>query len=173
MDFMGRIPPLTRDETMKPIHCRRLGLIVALGLGLSPLLFAPAAPPEIKTQFYTGKVVPMAAMLEKFGARLDAEAAPQWLALVADDGKVYPLIKDAGSRMFYQDPTLLNRPMRLTGRLFSDTRLLQVFQVHSLIKGELHAVYYWCDICAIKRFEKLQCECCGGPMELRESAVKP
>lgn len=157
---------------MQPIHFLRLGLMIALGLGLSPLLLAPAAPPEIKTQTFTGKVVPMAAMLEKFGAKLDVEAAPQWLALVADDGKVYPLIKDAGARMFFKDASLLNRPMRLTGRLFGDTRLLQVFQVHSLVKGEVHEVYYWCDICAIKRFEKMQCECCGGPMELREPAVK-
>ena len=157
---------------MKSLMLPRMGLLIALALGLSPLLRSPAAPPEIKTQTYTGKVVPMAAMLEKFGAKLDVEAAPQWLALVADDGKVYPLIKDAGSRMFYKDPTLLNRPMQLTGRLFGNTRLLQVFQVHSLIKGELHEVYYWCDICAIKRFEKMQCECCGGPMELREPAVK-
>jgi hypothetical protein len=159
---------------MNPAILRRLGVAVALVGALFPVVFSSggAAPPEVKTKVYTGKVVPMAPLLEKFGARLDADAAPQWLALAADDGKVYPLIRDAGSRMFYKDARLLNRPMRLTGRLFGDTQLLQVLQVHSLIKGELHEVYYWCDICAIKRFEKIQCECCGGPMELREEPVK-
>jgi len=31
-------------------------------------------------------------------------------------------------------------------------------------------VYYWCETCAIRRDypEKGVCECCGGPMELRE-----
>jgi hypothetical protein len=131
-----------------------------------------AAPPEVKTQPFTGKVVPLSSVLEKYGAKLDADAAPQWMALVTNDGKVYPLIKDAGSRMFYKDAALLNRPMRLTGRLLGDTQFLQVFQVHSLgKKGELCEVYYWCDICAIKRFEKMICECCGGPMERREEPV--
>jgi hypothetical protein len=74
--------------------------------------------------------------------------------------------------MFYTDPALLRRPMRLTGRLVGEPPRLQVLQVHSLIKGELHEVYYWCDICAIKRFEKRLCECCGGPMELHEEKVR-
>ena len=79
---------------------------------------------------------------------------------------------NAISKRCYKDSRLLNRPMRLTARPVGDTNFLQVFQVHSYLKGELHEVYYWCDICAIKRFEKRQCECCGGPMELREEKVK-
>jgi hypothetical protein len=93
------------------------------------------------------------------------------LALVTDDAKIYPLIKDDGSRMFFKDARLLNRPMRLTGRLFPDTHLLQVLEVHSLRQGQLHELYYWCDVCAIRRNEKNACECCGGPMELREVPV--
>jgi hypothetical protein len=155
---------------MNPLP-RRLGLMAVLVLAASPFL-VPAAPSAAKPGYYTGKVVPLADVLARSGIRLDRDAAAVSLALVADDGKVYPLIKDEGSRMFYLDKALLNRPMCLTGRTFADTRLLQVLQVHSLIKGELHEVYYWCDICAIKRFEKKRCECCGGPMELREAPVK-
>jgi hypothetical protein len=152
---------------------RRLGLIAALALGLAPVAFALAgAAPAAKTEHYQGKVVPLAGLVDKFGTRLDADAAPHWLALVGDDGKVYPLIKDDVSRMFYKDPRLLNRPMRLTGRLLPGSQLLQVLRVHSYVKGELCEVYYWCDICAIKRFEKKACDCCGGPMELREVPVK-
>ena len=154
------------------MHPRRLGLLAAFALALSPFLFAPANQAAAKPQFYTGKVLPLAALLGKSGIRLDRDAAPLSLALLADDGKIYPLLKDEGSRMYYLDARLLNRPMRLTGRTFADTRLLQVLQVHSVLKGELHEVYYWCDIFAIKRFEKRQCECCGGPMELREVPVK-
>jgi hypothetical protein len=150
----------------------RVGVAAALAVALTPLLFTPAAPPEIKTAHFTGKVVPLAPLLEKAGARLDADVVSGWLALVADDGKVYPLVKDAGARMFFKDPRLLNRPMRLTARLVDGTPFLQVFQVHSLIKGQLHDVYYWCDICVIKRFEKMDCECCGAPMDFREEPVK-
>ena len=45
-------------------------------------------------------------------------------------------------------------------------------RVQSLIKGVPHEVYYWCDVCAIRRGEKMICECCNGPMELVEQPVK-
>jgi hypothetical protein len=158
------------------MRSKRCALLAALALGLSPVLIAlsrGAPPAGPKTEYYKGKVVPLTGLLEKGGARLDPEAAPHWLALMADDGKIYPLIKDSGSRMFFVDPRLQNRPMRLAGRLFPDTHLLQVVGVNSYVKGELHEVYYWCDVCSIRRPEKLaQCDCCGGPMELREVPVK-
>lgn len=154
------------------MHARRRGLVAAFAVAFCPFFFSPAEPPAAKPRFYTGKVVPLSDVLAKSGIRLDRDAAALSLALLTDAGKVYPIIKDEGSRMFYLDKSLLNRRMRLTGRTVGDTPLLQVLQVHSLLKGELHEVYYWCDICAIKRFEKKLCECCGGPMELRETPVK-
>ena len=132
-----------------------------------------ADPPDVKTRSFDGNVVPLAGLLEKFGSRLDPEAAPQWLALVTKQGAVYPLIRDDGSRLFFADSRLLNRPMRLTGRLFGDTHLLQVLSVNSYVNGELNEVYYWCEVCSIRRNEKLpRCECCGGPMQLREVPLK-
>jgi hypothetical protein len=125
-----------------------------------------------RTQYFQGKIVSLAGTLAKAGVQLDSDAAPHWMALVTDDGKIYPLVKDDGSRMFFRDTRLLNRPMRLTGRLIPGSQLLQVVQVHSQIKGELHEVYYWCDICSIKRFQKQDCDCCGAAMELRETPVK-
>jgi hypothetical protein len=161
---------------MRPHRTRRLGVYLAVAVALSPLLFAAdkkdPKEKEVKTEDFNGKVVALAPLLEKFGARLDADAAPSWLALQCDDGKVYPLIKDDGSRMFYTDKRLLDRPMRLTGRLHPQAQMLQVINVHSVIKGELHEVYYWCDICSIRRSEKKACDCCGGPLELREEPVK-
>lgn len=156
---------------MKSHH---LAIFASLIFPALPFVFSPAAdkPAEIKTQYYIGKVVPLAVVLEKQGVKLDKEAQPHWMALVTDDGKIYPLVKDEFARMFFSDPVLLDRPMRLTARPLGGS-LLQVFQVHSYLKGELHEVYYWCDICAIKRWEKKACECCGAPMELREEKVKP
>jgi hypothetical protein len=154
---------------MPALTSRRGGLCLALLFALSPLL--TALPPQDKTQTFDGNVVPLAELVEKIGSKLDPDAAPHWLALVTKDGKVYPVIKDDGARMFFKDERLLRRPMRLTGRLFRDTHLLQVLEVRSLLKGEPHEVYYWCDICTIKRFEKKICDCCGAPMELREVPV--
>lgn len=136
--------------------------------------FARSADTEKpKNDSFKGKVTTLASVLEKSGARLDADAAPYSLVLVTDDGKIYPLIKDDGSRLFFKDSRLLNRPMRLTGRLLPKSEILQVVAVHSYTKKEeLCEVFYWCDICSIRRGEKMTCECCGGPMELREVPVK-
>ena len=125
-----------------------------------------------KTTYYNGKVVTVADLVEKFGGKLDSDAAPTSLALVADDGTTYSLIKDDGSRMFFTDKRLLNRPMRLTGRFLPGSQLLQVVEVHSYHAKKLHEVFYWCGVCSIKRFEKKRCDCCGGPMELREEPIE-
>jgi hypothetical protein len=160
---------------MRSLAGRRLGVVLAVAVAGFPLLLAtdkPAKETEVKAQDFDGKVVRLAPILEKFGAKLDADEAASWLALQADDGKVYPLIKDDGSRLFYLDKRLLDRPMRLTGRLHPQSQMLQVVAVHSVIKGQLHEVYYWCDICSIRMGEKKACVCCGGPTELREVPVK-
>ncbi len=152
---------------------RRGGIVVALALGVAPFWVTRADDSTpFKTEFYNGKVVPLADTLTKQGAKLDTDAAPFWLALVTDNGTVYPLVKDAGARMFFKDRRLLNRPMRLTGRLVPGSTLLQVVNVHSYLNGKLHDVYYWCDICAIRGFEAGICDCCGGEMDFREVPVK-
>jgi hypothetical protein len=153
------------------VSTRRLALLAVLALSVAPVLLARAAQGSFRTEPYKGKVVPLAVLLARQGAKLDADAAPHWLALAGDDGKVYPLVKDDGARMFFKDARLLNRPMRLTGRLVPGTGLLQVTNVHSYKGGKLHEVYYWCDICSIRGFELHPCDCCGGPMELREVPV--
>jgi hypothetical protein len=153
------------------MNARRLGVLTACAASLLPLL-AWARPADDKVETFTGKVLPLADLVAKSGSRLDGDAAPHWLALVTDDGKVYPLVKDTGARMFFKDPALLNRPMRLSGKFLPGSQVLRVISVRSLKKGEPCEVYYWCDVCAIRRSEKDICECCGGPMRLVEEPVK-
>jgi hypothetical protein len=156
------------------IRSKRLTIIIALAGAVLPalLVIAQESPADKNLQFFKGKVVPLAELLAKQGAKLDADAAPAWLALVSDDNKIYPLVKDAGSRMFFKDAKLLNRPMRLTGKLIPGSQLLQVINVHSIVGGKLHDVYYWCDICTIRGYEAGICDCCGDPMVFRETPVK-
>jgi hypothetical protein len=146
----------------------RLGLLLAVGVAAAPCVAGRATEPKaVKNAHFVGKVVPLADVRDKLDPPPDATHV-----LVADDGKIYPLVKDAGSRMFAKDKRLLNRPMRLTGRLDAKSQTLQVLNVHSLKDGKLHEVYYWCDICTIKGFENTICDCCGAPMEFREVLVK-
>jgi hypothetical protein len=153
----------------KPV-LRRRAFLATVACACFPIPFASADAPKPAT--YDGKVVPLPDVLAQSGLKLDKAAAASLLALVTSDGKVYPLRNEDSGRMFYSDKALLNRTMRLTARAVDADHYLQVFQVHSIIKGELHEVYYWCDVCTIKRFEKKLCECCGAPMELREEPVK-
>ena len=155
---------------------RRFGLCATLILSLGLVTWAGISEQgkaANKNEYFVGKVVPLADLLKNEKVRLDADASPHWLALVTDKGKVYPLVKDEGARMFFKDKQLLNRPMRLTGYLVGDTNFLKVIQVHSVKNGKLHDVYYWCGICVIKRFEPNDCECCGYPMEFREEPINP
>ena len=156
---------------MTPRLRRRLALGLVLLLGCVPAV-AGRQQPEIKTAGYKGKVVPRAGVLDKQGVKLDADAAEHWLALVTEDGKVYPLVKDDGSRMFFKDKSLLNRPMLLTARLVSQPQMLQVVKVQSYVKGELRDVFYWCDICSIRTYEPGPCSCCGAPLDLHEDPPK-
>jgi hypothetical protein len=154
------------------MRSRRVGLALACAVALSPLLFGADARPAGKVEEFKGKVVPLAELVAKTGSKLDADAAATSLVLVADDGKVYTLVKDGGARLFFKDAALLRRPMRLTGRLLPGSQVLLVGAVNSYVKGQLCEVYYWCDICSIKRGEKGICECCGGPMVLKEEPLK-
>ena len=62
--------------------------------------------------------------------------------------------------------------MRITGRTLPGSQLLQAIQVHSVNKGVVCELYYWCDICSIRRRSKMICECCGGPMARKEVPLK-
>ncbi len=153
---------------------KRFGLILALGFALLPLCggWAGAKKSSAQNEYYQGKVVPLADLLAKSNTKIDADAVPFMLVLQADDSKLYPLLKDNGSRMFFKDAKLLNRPMRLTAVKVPNSDILQVISVKSLVKGKLHEVYYWCDVCTIKRYEAGDCDCCGAPFELREELWK-
>lgn len=163
---------------MQRLNSRRCGVIVAFILGYAPIVLSASFGGEKagkntpilagKKQRFEGRVVPLGDLLKTIGSRLDPAASPYWLALVTDDGKVYPLIPDDLSKMFFTDPAVRNRKMRLTGRLFAGSHLLQVLDVRSYKNGHWCDIYYWCDVCSIRRNAGGICECCGGPMELRE-----
>ena len=151
---------------------RRKLLLVAGAACLTPLLAAEPKKPAAQVVELQGKVVPLTDLVAKTGSKLDADADAVSLVLVADEGKMFTLVKDGGARLFFKDKTLLNRPMKITGRLLPGSQILQVASVNSIVKGEVCEVYYWCDICSIKRGEKVICECCGGAMDLHEEPIK-
>jgi hypothetical protein len=159
---------------MSRTSCLRWGVGAALLLAALPFLAGAGEkkPAAGKEGAYKGKVVPLADLVAKTGSRLDADAAPHWLALVAEDGTVYPLVKDSAARMFFKDERLRNRTVRLVAKPLPGSQVLRVLSARFLVRGEWCEAYYWCDVCSIRRGEKMVCECCGGPMELRVEPVK-
>src|ERR1051326_9321671 len=127
-----------------------LGPITFVAILLVATATGGADAPTPKPQDFRGKVQPLSAVLDKYGVKMDADAAAQSMALVGDDGKIYPLIKDDATRMFFKDTAILNRPMQLRARLL-DGNSLHVLEVHSIVKGDLCEIYYWCDVCSIRR----------------------
>ncbi|MER3414771.1 MAG: hypothetical protein C4297_00960 [Gemmataceae bacterium] len=120
-----------------------------------------------------GRVLPLRDVAKLFDLDVEADALPHWLVLATDDGRYLAIVKDTGGRTFYRDPRLQQRPVQVEGYCLPGGGIVQIVRVLTVKGNQLYEVYYWCDVCAIKRYflEKV-CECCGGPMELREVPVK-
>lgn len=119
-----------------------------------------------------GKVVSYRkALEERLGVKLVESKSEGSLCLATEDGAVLPLWPSDAAQFFYDDPRNLGRSVQITGRQYPDAPGLFALDVRSIKDGVLHEIYYWCDICSIKMFRWQQCECCQGPIELREHPV--
>lgn len=144
--------------------------IAALALGAEADT-ASSAPKAPTASVYVGNVIPLSEVLAKRKIPHDSENASA-LALVLEDGTIYPLVKNAGSRLFFLDKRLLNRPMQITGSLVPNAQLLNVESVLSVKEGVLHDVYYWCEKCQLRFTHAGICSCCGMETELWEEPIK-
>jgi len=151
---------------------RRACLLLALGVALSPAFAGLDNGPstEGKKELLTGKIVALAELLAKDKTLVDADQ--KILVLHTAEGRIFPLLKDSGSRMFFTDAKLRNRNVRLTARKIPNSEVLQVINFKTIVNGKLHEAYYWCDICTIRRTEAGICDCCGAPLEFREEPWK-
>jgi hypothetical protein len=128
------------------------------------------APAEVK-ELLRGQVVALAPGLEeRFGTKIDEEMAVLY-GLVTDDGRVVPILREGRGRAFYQDDRLRNQPMDLYVRRFEGNPFAQVLLVYRLRDGDRFALDYWCDVCSISMYWVQPCECCQGPIRLRETPV--
>ena len=130
------------------------------------------AEPKHETIRLTGKVVWMADALERrYHIRTGPEEAERVLALENEVG-LYPLVEDVRGRAFRKDERLRGIDVELLVRRYEGSPMVQVIRVFALRDGKKYELDYWCDICAIAMFELKPCECCQGPIELRERLVE-
>src|SRR5688572_4822047 len=100
-----------------------------------------AADKDTAPAQFAGRVVPLQDLLAKAGVQLDLDAEPFSLALVTAEGKIYPIVKDAGGRRYFNDERLRNRDVRISGKLVAGTNLLQVLSAVGLKEGKPFELY--------------------------------
>ncbi len=69
-----------------------------------------------------------------------------------------------------QDERLLNREVRLEGRMRADGAV-EVARLYTLRDGKLYKVRYYCEVCNIEALEPGACVCCQNPTDLQEIPV--
>ena len=134
---------------------------------------ANAKTRKYRSQSLRGRVVWMAdVMLERYGIETDADAVHAQVALDADDGTLYPIVKDFRGRAFHVDERLRDVEMELLVRRYDGSPLVQVLRIYTLKPDGKYELDYWCDVCAIPMYELKECECCQGPIRIRERPVE-
>jgi hypothetical protein len=132
----------------------------------------PAKKPRYKTESLRGSVVWLAdALRRRWGVETDADAAHAQVALEADDGVLYPIVKDFRGRAFHLDQRLRDVDMELLVRRYEGSPSVQVVRVYTLKPEGKYELDYWCDVCSIPMYELKECECCQGPVRIRERLV--
>lgn len=156
-----------------------VGLHILVGQSVAVADEAPAARPQGKSEkpphenlSLRGKVVFLAdALKRRFGIESDPDSVQQQAALETTEGQIYPLVKDARGRGFLADPRLRDVEMELLVRRYAGSPVVQVIRVYTLKESVKYELDYWCDVCAIPMYELKQCECCQGPIRIRERRV--
>lgn len=120
-----------------------------------------------------GRIVWMdEALNSRFGVETDPDARQTLVALETAAGQLHPIIKDFRGRGFHKDPQLHELDLELLVRRYEGSPMIQVVRVYSWKEGAKYELDYWCDICAIPMYELKECECCQGPIRIRQRAVR-
>ncbi len=139
------------------------------------VLAAPQSErPKPKTVTVEGKLVAVADVLaERYGVRMDADAAATLHAIERKDGTLLPLLKNVGSNMLFNEKRLVGQVVRIEGRQYHEVQMLDVISFHTVKAGKLYEAYYWCDTCVIKVYRSGRCPCCPTEVVYRQTPVAP
>lgn len=145
---------------------------VLLTLSLAANAEAAEGDRRSTTESLRGKVVWLAEALERrFDLKTDDDASHAVAALENADGQLSPLLKDARGRAFYIDDRLRGIEVELSVRRYRGSPMVQVVGVYTIKPDGKYELDYWCDVCSITMYELKPCECCQGPIRLRERRV--
>ena len=151
-----------------------IGWAAVMGAGAdSPAEKAKAWAREMipQTQLH-GRVVCLAEeMTQRHGADLPTKHEHVY-GLKTSAGEYYTLLRTKYSEAIFQDAAVREKELVLRGRVFPDSRIFEVMNIHSIRDGVECDLYYFCDICVIQTVAPGICECCQGPTVLMEKPLK-
>ena len=120
-----------------------------------------------------GRVICLTEELQKlYRVAPDCETRGHVYTLKAKDGKLYPFLPTETAAAVWMDERFRTRDLQITARLFPQTNFIEVIKLQSWLKGKLHDLYYFCDVCAITTHKPGPCECCQEPVEFRETPAE-
>ena len=132
-----------------------------------------AEPDQFLQELIRGRVVWLNETLKsRFAVSTVPEVAKNSLALMADDGRLLPVVEDSRGRAFRLDEQLRSMNVELLVRRHERHPMLQILRVYEIADGKRFLVDYWCDVCAIEMIEKGQCACCQDDNRLRKQEVE-
>lgn len=111
------------------------------------------------------------ALRKRLKLELVDDSLDKVVAYETKDGRLIPILPTEAGLFFLRDERVRNKPMRITARLHHNESALEVITFHSLVDGKPNEIYYWCEICSIQMYHLKDCDCCQGPIELREHPV--
>ena len=162
-------------------------------MSIELLLLAMLFAPQADTITVRGRVVCL--IEEKTAVETVGEHEHEYV-FKTDSGKILPLFRSITSEALFVDERLHTRHLEVTAGLrhevtgglrhevtgglrhevtggLRDDTSIEVFQIRSIIDGQLHDVHYWCDTCAIRANSPGPCWCCYQPFEFRETPMGP
>ena len=152
----------------------RLAILLTL-LGAIPASLQPQQAEKPAAFEERGRIV---CLIEEMKEKYKADAAPAHEHLVGfkvedktapNGARYYTLYRNAASEALFVDKRFKERELRLFGRIFPSSSVLEVSRFLWYKDGKLMDVYYWCQVCSIRGVDPGPCACCQAKVELREA----
>ena len=91
-------------------------------------------------------------------------------ALSTPEGEIYRFLPEDAKTAMFQDPRVRQRLLQIRGRL-TPPNSIEIIKIQSIKEGQLHDLYYRCEVCHITAFDPGPCWCCQDDFEFRETPV--
>ncbi len=111
------------------------------------------------------------AMQEKHGAELAAKHEHIY-GLKTAEGKIHTILRGKYSEAIFLDERVRQKELVLRARVFPEAQAIEVMNLRSVKDGVVHDLHYFCQICTIYLVAPVVCDCCQGPVELKEEPLK-